>query len=192
MTKNMASYLISAAWRGSHCYQTCQQGGEFHASCRGSDSRWCPNVNEICQAECWTTLKSNNHETPLYGLNELEKWNVTAIQMMNGSYQSYVSQRNRLVNPMENPEAADWLKFNDPLGTTLQLPTCRSRNVVVSALEKKQGQNFPCTCGDWMSSDSRAFLNSISMGEKSADYQQGWAQETFRSICLKVCHDPEH
>lgn len=191
MDKKAQGLLTSAAWRGSVCYMTCQLGFTFRATCnqKNDTSRICPNEHELCQAQCWSTLEKDNYASPLYGHDKLHKWGSSVHAAMNASRQHYEILGNFLEKSTENTTLSDWMmNLVDPLNSNLQLPICRSRNLVVQALEHpdKDFPNFPCTCGNWMSSDTAVVLDAISMGRNSSAYRHGLLKGTLLSTCPVV------
>ncbi|KUJ10950.1 uncharacterized protein LY89DRAFT_252722 [Mollisia scopiformis] len=191
MEKRMQVYLTSAAWRGSICYLTCQVGG-IRATCNNTneDMRCCPTNNEVCQVQCWSTLTTGNHEVPLYGYDKLGKWGTSVEAVMNGSRHSYDIFGNFLEKPAPQATVSDWMRdFPDPFTSKVQIPVCRSRNLIVQPLEHPDEniKNFGCTCGGWMSNETSQFLDVISMGRQSMAYKHGWLKETLTGTCMRVC-----
>ncbi|CZR68438.1 uncharacterized protein PAC_18337 [Phialocephala subalpina] len=189
LDRRMQAYMMSAAWRGSRCWLECQVGGDFHATCKGSDHRFCPNVNEICQAQCWTTFEVGNHIVPLYGHDKVGDWQETLPDILNSSRNSYFKHGNVLEPPGLNAGTTNVTELMDAYDTdTIQLPVCRSRNAVVRPVEASS-KSFACSCGNWMSNETAGFLDTIQMGHKSLDYTKGWAAETFLHICPETLKD---
>lgn len=183
--------MMSLAWRGSRCWLECQVGGDFHATCTGSNHRFCPESNEICQAQCWTTFESNNHIVPLYGYDKVGEWQKSLPEILNTSRSSYFKHGYAIEAPGFKVDTTGVNMLIDAYNTdTLpHVPVCRSRNAVVGPVEA-WSTRFACTCGDWMSNETAIFLDSIQMGHLSLDYKKGWASETYLHICPEVTSNP--
>ncbi|KAF8848406.1 hypothetical protein BDZ45DRAFT_284150 [Acephala macrosclerotiorum] len=183
LDRRMQDYMMSAAWRGSRCWLECQVGGDFHTTCKGSDHRFCPNANEICQAQCWTTFETGNHIVPLYGYDKVGDWQNTLPQVLNSSRNSYFKHGNAIEAPGFKVDTTNVTMLMEECDTDrVQLPVCRSRNAVVGPVESKS-KNFACTCGDWMSNETAIVMDTIQMGYQSLDFTKGWASETYLHTC---------
>lgn len=77
-------------------------------------------------------------------------------------------------------------------GQLLALPTCVSAQLDMGDFKKDSSHNrlFPCTCGDWRSSETQTFLKQLGLGMFQPGYSSKEAQKIFTRDCPGVSDPP--
>jgi hypothetical protein len=174
---------------------------DYKESCsdehRNAKFRYCPEDgrNCSCQVQGWTSQDLENHETEFLGFENLEKYGFNITQVLQSTYDHYWQYGN---SPPAPKIGTDIAFTSDMSG--LFLPTCVSKRVNLTDfdgkmegyLDRKRQQQFPCTCGDWRSNETTAFMRKIYMGYDQSDMITGKARETFATICPQVRYHPKY
>lgn len=157
-------------------------------------ARTCYPDGHACQVQCLTSnARRNNHETPLFGMDNLEKHNLTLPAILTNSVARYEAHKGISLNGN-----------NDPLNqaTLVEdygLPVCRSSLFEMGDIDNKLSHNrwkshkqFACSCGDWRSSETKAFMNQIGMGIGQSDMINKRSKQTLTLICPRVGFEAPH
>lgn len=213
MTQRFKESLITAALANSKCYQKCaNRPGDMKAqdACKSKwanvDSRYCPEEDEFtaCQVQCFTTQTVGNRERTLIGKMALPQYALSVKQLLKDSLHHYHETGNvqPALGQLAGNGSSDILTLERTLNTEvsgLALPVCHSTSVKLTEFDDKvhfglkynQNQQFPCTCGDWRSSETPDFMARLGLASNQSDFQTGAAKELFTQICPHVSQ-PSH
>lgn len=56
-------------------------------------------------------------------------------------------------------------------------------------LMRNNNKRFPCTCGNWLSNETEAFMKIFMMGVNQVWMKSHAGDELFKEICPEVSHD---
>ena len=213
MTQRFKESLITAALANSKCYQKCaNRPGDMKAqdACKSKwanvDSRYCPEEDEFtaCQVQCFTTQTVGNRERTLIGKMALPQYALSVKQLLKDSLHHYHETGNvqPALGQLAGNGSSDILTLERTLNTEvsgLALPVCHSTSVKLTEFDDKvhfglkynQNQQFPCTYGDWRSSETPDFMARLGLASNQSDFQTGAAKELFTQICPHVSQ-PSH
>lgn len=143
----------------------------------------------VCQLERWTMQKDKNHETMMFGMNDLKGYDLSSTGIIDSSLYAYKKYHN----------AMDFTKFNPFLSSgqieqsSVALPVCHSQSNVITDFTKnedwkKYHRYYPFSCGDWRSNETRVFSDLIQMrsGSRNGEVDQETASETYHKILQLV------
>lgn len=143
--------------------------------------------NTVCQMQSWTSQSSYNHEREMYGIHALQNYGISPLQMMEESYRHHKES--------DEPNAPPLLSIDKgslTLDNGLALPVCHSEYVKITEFHdsydnKWDDEMFPCSCGDWRSSETRSFMDALGMGWSSSALNADEVWETMMQVCPLVC-----
>ncbi len=208
MTQLFKEQLISASLASSKCYQKCaHKPGNLKTAdaCKSKwfnvDSRYCPEEDPFtaCQVQCFTTQNTGNRERMLIGKMALPQYQVSVQHVLRDSLHHYYEYGNAMPSMGQTVGSGDHdiLALDGKLTsnvTALSLPVCYSTTVRLAEFDNKPhfghkynlNQQFPCSCGDWRSSETAEFLSRMGLGSNQTDFTSGAAWELFTQICPHV------
>jgi hypothetical protein len=191
--------LISAAWASSKCYQKCADRPDKNRTTvcteksTHKESRYCPEEapHRGCQLQCFTTQSILNHEKSLNGIAHLKDYKLDLPQVKEAVYRNYLKRGNEGYKAPSQYTGADMLSFvsNTFSGqSVLRLPTCVSEGIIVTDFDELtpfdginwgRNQKVPCTCGNWKSNETRAFMTELGLAKGQRDFESGAFRELF-------------
>ncbi|KAM3068401.1 hypothetical protein ACMFMG_009537 [Clarireedia jacksonii] len=190
-TQSLSGYLISAAWASNKCYLKCDPDvdpEEAIEKCNDEeykDIRFCPaeEPKTLCQANCWTMLKNQNHERDLWGKNTLGKYGLDMNIVKKNSWKHYQMYKNDFgLLPLSYDNSSALLNLGDD-GVTLTVSYNKANKI---ADKLSASRDFPCFSGDWTGSDTQAFMDRLSMGINSTDWGSNGKMRAFNTL-QKIC-----
>ncbi|PQE15008.1 hypothetical protein CJF31_00007067 [Rutstroemia sp. NJR-2017a BVV2] len=186
-TQSLSGYLISVAWAANKCYMKCDSDVEPELAIQRcneeeyKDIRFCPaeEPRTLCQANCWTMLKSGNHERELWGKKALGKYGLDMDLVKKNSWKHYQLYKNDFgLLPLTYDNSSAMLNLGDE-GVTLTVSYSKA-NEIADKLESSK--DFPCFSGDWTGSDTHAFMDRLSMGINSTDWGSNGKMRAFNTL----------
>lgn len=125
-------------------------------------------------------MDARKNEVKLIGLEELESWNVDFRDILINSYLTY-----RKMGPRLEEGDKDFDKSYKTEGELLELPTCVSSQLNMGDFKNNGWHNnlFPCTCGDWRSSETQIFMNQLGLGM----FQPGFKTDQAKQLLTRDC-----
>jgi hypothetical protein len=196
VTRIFEASLITTSWEDGRCYQkcVCKDDGSATNLCSNEDAnakyRLCPNDGKgcACQLQCLSTnMDKRKNEVQLLGMEQLASWDVDFMKVLVKSYATYRTTKGILPDIDRS-----LLKSVKTHGDLLELPTCASSQLDMGDFRKDEKHNslFPCTCGDWRSSETQIFMKQLGFGKFQPGYKTELAEELFTHDCprVSVCH----
>ncbi|KAI9656718.1 MAG: hypothetical protein M1829_000377 [Trizodia sp. TS-e1964] len=228
MTQRVSESLISDMLISGSCHIVCFSSPKLAETCNAlpqstsyvSFSRYCPDANTLCQAQCWRPgQRGKNIE--MHGIRELEDpiWGSSAQKLIAGSFANYMAYGNtdasngKNTNPFLNTANSGTVAtepFASLAGSGFNLPVCHSTefNQVADFFHGHSSHTriFPCSCGDLFGSETGGFLkklNFVQDGDNKHIFTQtcpsqletavaGLPLEHFLALCALEIHWPVH
>jgi hypothetical protein len=181
--------IVTESLRSSQCFIVCQNlpldtKCSIESNHKLAQMRFCVDDHSVlCQSQCWQPRSSRAKNVALYGADAMagEPWNIDLPEYLLGSYQNYkvngiwgtsgLPPPSSILNPEAEADAALSSNFSEAFDLTMShLPVCLSEHSQVGDYSKhgsKHDRLLPCTCGDWTSSETATFLETIGMSTAS-------------------------
>lgn len=154
--------------------------GKTHAEKIGH--RYCSD-ERVCQMSCITAQKKNNHNTPIYGYEDVKDLFGVSIQELGEiSYNNFI-QNERDNMALSRPEGnfiRSVLSIDNAPNHDFNLPVCESQRLLGLGDIKDQWidyhhpdvKHIPATCGDWTSNETASFMKGIGMDPDSKSFAE--------------------
>ncbi|KAI9717778.1 MAG: hypothetical protein M1812_004507 [Candelaria pacifica] len=178
MTNSFTKALISEVWTTNLCYMICVDDQDL--DCHNDvgpfeQSRFCPMLGIICQAQCWQNSKNSGESLELYGFNQVNQsyWNITQDSVLQESWDNYMLNGHEtsprfydIQDTLSDPDTA-FNAINDrPMD--FRLPICMSESMSIRYIksdDENKWESFPCTCGDELSDETADFFEAARINE---------------------------
>jgi hypothetical protein len=198
---------ISYAWANSQCYvkgNIVHDEGAYNGLCHptaktkwwNQESRLCdPDTRTVVQAQCLTNRDKDNREIPLIGIKGLEKSHLSLNQVLRDSLRNYREFGPLGIQPKDLARDPFWQDSLMNRNVSLvNLPMCFSQLIAITDYDNKEAsggwkhlnQNFPSTCGNDGSSETKFFADRIGVGYNQTHFLNGDLEELMESIAPHV------